>query len=235
MKSVDVSIHHYIFPNINEDGWKFISLAAVLALVAALIWFPLGCVFFVLALWCFYSFRDVNRVTPVLSGAVIAPADGYVVAISREKGPSVFGLDRKNFTKICVYSGFFDAHISRIPVKSTVSAVFYDSGRFTGNRSKNDIRNERLLIALKHSGNTEFVIQQTATFCGGRLRKKIKKGDELLAGQRFGWTRFCAYTEIFLPDKTEPQVCVGQYLIGGETVIADVKSDAPRLEGEIRK
>jgi len=236
MKSVNTSLQHDIFPNINEDGWKFVSLSAVLTFAAALICFPLGCLFFILSLWCFYSFRDKNRVTPVLSGAVIAPTDGYVISIAKEKGPDILGLDKKNFTRISIYSGFFDAHISRIPIKSTVAKIFYSSGKmFTANFNKNDFRNESLLIALKGCDGLNFVIRQTATFCGGRLLTKIKKGDELLAGQRFGSTRFCAYTDILLPEKTEPQICTGQYLIGGETIIADTKSDAPRLEGEIRK
>ena len=63
---------------------------------------------------------------------------------------------------------------------------------------------------------------------------KLKKGDEYLTGQRIGSIRFGGYVDIFLPEKVCPQVCVGQTVIAGETVIADIKSDAPRLEGEIR-
>ena len=46
--------------------------------------------------------------------------------------------------------------------------------------------------------------------------------------------RFGGYIDLFLPDKVEPQVCVGQKMIAGETIMADIKSDAPRIEGEIR-
>ena len=56
----------------------------------------------------------------------------------------------------------------------------------------------------------------------------------MLTGSRFGHTRFGAYIDLFLPEKIEPQVCIGQTMIAGETIIADIKSDAPRIEGEIR-
>ena len=96
MKSVNISLHRFLFPNINEDGWKFISAMAVVSLILAMLWFPLGLVSFMLTIWCFYAFRDPVRVTPVLSTAVLAPADGLIVAISREKGPDALGLGNKN-------------------------------------------------------------------------------------------------------------------------------------------
>ena len=78
------------------------------------------------------------------------------------------------------------------------------------------------------------MLQQTALFCSKRIVSYLKKGDEFAAGQRFGFIRFGGYVDLYLPEKIEPQVCIGQYLIGGETIVADIKSDAPRIEGEIR-
>ena len=235
MKSVDTSLHHYFFPNINEDGWKFISVMAAISLILALLWLPLGCVAFLITIGCFYCFRDPVRVTPVLSGAVIAPADGVVVSINKEKGPDALGLQNKKFSRVCIFSSFFDANITRAPIKSKINNIFYDCGKkFTGSFNKTDIGNERLLFSLRHSEGFDFVIQQTAVFCSKRICSKLKKGDEFIAGQRFGFIRFGGYTDIFLPETVEPQICVGQKMIAGETIIADIKSDAPRIEGEIR-
>jgi phosphatidylserine decarboxylase len=235
MKSVDISLHHHFFPNINEDGWKFISILALLSLILVLIWFPLGCFSFFLTVWCFYSFRDPIRITPVVSDAVIAPVDGIIVSVTREKGPEVLGLGRKNFTRVGIFSSIFDTHISRMPIKCKINKTFYDAGKkFITSTDKNNIGNERMLIALKYNNSTDFVVQQTAVFCNKSIITKIKNSDEFLAGQKFGFTRFCAYTDIFLPEKTEPLVCVGQTMIAGETVMANINSDAPRIEGEVR-
>ena len=235
MKPAKNSLHNHIFPNINEDGWKFVSVAALVSIVFALIWFPLGCLSFVLTIFCFYCFRDAPRVTPILSGAVIAPADGYIISINKEKGPDALGLQNKNFTRISIYSSLFDQHISRIPIKSKVYKTFYDAGKkFTGNFNKEDMGNERMLICLRHSEGSEIALQQTAVLCNNRIKHKVKYAQEFNAGERFGFIRFGGYTDIFLPEKTEPQVCVGQRMIAGETIMADIKSDAPRIEGEIR-
>ena len=235
MKSVDFSIQHRIFPNIYDDGWKFIVCVVVISLVLAMIWLPLGTIAFVFTLLCFYNFRDPDRVTTILSSAVVAPADGYVVAISKEKGPDAFGLQNKNFTRITIYSSIFDAHVNRIPIKGKINKIFYSAGKvFTGNLDKSCIGNEKMMFSLKNSEGLDFVLQQSAVFCNKRIITNIKSGDEFLAGNRFGFIRFGGYTDILLPDKVQPIVCLGQYMIAGETIIADIVSDAPRLEGEIR-
>ena len=102
------------------------------------------------------------------------------------------------------------------------------------NFQKDNIGNERMLICLRHSEGKEIALQQTAVFCNKRIKDKVKYAQEFNAGERFGFMRFGGYTDIFLPEKTEPQVCVGQTMIAGETIMADIKSDAPRIEGEIR-
>ncbi len=235
MKSVNISLHRFLFPNINEDGWKFISAMAVISLILAMLWFPLGIVSFMLTIWCFYAFRDPLRVTPVLSTAVLAPADGLIVAITREKGPDVLGLGNKNYTRVSIFTSPLDAGINRMPIKGKITKVFYDAGKpCTKTFDKNDMGNEKALFVLRNANNLDFAVQQTAVFCNHRVVQKAKIGDEFAAGQRFGFMRLGGYVDLFLPDKIEPQVCVGQKMVAGETVVADIKSDAPRIEGEIR-
>ena len=208
---------------------------ALLTVVMALIWLPLGVAFLLLDIWCFLSFRNPDRITPILSSVVVAPADGTIVAIIKEKGPDCLGLQNKKFHKIRIYSGWSDVHINRMPIKAKVGNVFYDCGKkFSGSFDVNNIGNEKFAAALKHSDGYDFALQQTAVLCSQRTVIKLKKGDEYLTGQRIGSIRFGGYVDIFLPEKVCPQVCVGQTVIAGETVIADIKSDAPRLEGEIR-
>lgn len=235
MKTVDTSLRHYLLPNINDNGWKYISIMTVFAIFTALIWFPLGVVFFALSVWCFYAFRDPDRVTPIISDALIAPADGVITSITKEKGPDCLGFANKTFVKISIFSGICDANIYRCPIKSKIAKVFYDCGKnFSLSLNKDDIGNERLSFSLKTSNGYEFIIQQTSTLCSKRLKAGFKQGQEFLAGQRIGYSVFGAYTDIFLPEKVSPIVCVGQKMIAGETIMADLHSDAPRIEGEIR-
>ena len=235
MKYINTSLRHYVLPNIFDDGWKFISFMIVITLLAAIIWIPAGVVLFLLTAWCFYNFRDPQRVTPLISDAVIAPADGIVSAIIKEKGPDCLGLGHKTFIKICITPRFFDSNVYRCPIKSKVNKYFYDCGkRFSASFAKENIAQETLSVLFKTSTGQECVLRQTAVFCSPRLKPIFKQGEEILAGKRIGFSRFGAYTDILLPEKTTITACLGQTLISGETIIADLQSDAPRIEGEIR-
>lgn len=232
MKAVNTAFH---IPDIDEDGWKFVSVMAVLTVILALIWLPLGMAFLVLDIWCFLSFRNPERVTPVLSSALVAPIDGVVIGINKEKGPDCVGLQNKSFYKIRIHSNLFCTHINRMPIKAKIGNVFYDCGKkLSASLRADNISNERYVFSFRHSEGYDFAIRQTALLCNNRIVNHLKRGEEYLAGQRIGSIRFGGYIDIFLPEKICLLACVGQTMIAGETIIADIKSEAPRIEGEIR-
>ena len=49
-----------------------------------------------------------------------------------------------------------------------------------------------------------------------------------MAGERFGIIRFGSRTDLYLPEGVRPLVAVGQTMVGGETVIADLSQPRPR-------
>ena len=76
MKTIDISWRRYILPNIHNEGWKFVGIFAAITALLAMIWQPLGWIGLVLTVWCFYFFRDPERVTPDKPDLVVSPADG---------------------------------------------------------------------------------------------------------------------------------------------------------------
>ena len=63
---------------IHKEGWRFIPIFAVVALLLFLLWEPLGWIGLGLTVWCYYFFRDPPRVTPTRPGLFVSPADGVV-------------------------------------------------------------------------------------------------------------------------------------------------------------
>jgi phosphatidylserine decarboxylase len=49
-----------------------------------------------------------------------------------------------------------------------------------------------------------------------------KEGQVLTTGERFGIIRFGSRTDLYLPEGVLPLVSVGQRMIGGETVLAEL-------------
>jgi len=71
---------------------------------------------------------------------------------------------------------------------------------------------------------------QIAGLVARRIVTFANEGDSVGTGQRFGLIRFGSRTDIYLPPGKTALVSVGQRMVGGETVVADLKSDEPERE-----
>ena len=63
---------------------------------------------------------------------------------------------------------------------------------------------------------------QIAGLIARRILCDAKEGESVRAGARFGIIRFGSRTDLYLPEGVQPLVAVGQTMIGGETVIAEL-------------
>ena len=81
-RTIDISWRRYIFPNINNEGWRFVGIFAAVTAMLAILWQPLGWLGLVLTIWCYYFFRDPERITPDTPDVVVSPADGTVQMIA---------------------------------------------------------------------------------------------------------------------------------------------------------
>ena len=71
---------------------------------------------------------------------------------------------------------------------------------------------------------------QIAGLIARRIVPFVKPGDTLGVGQRVGMIRFGSRVDVYLPRGTGSKVMLGQKVIAGETVIAEIGSQ-PLLEG----
>ncbi len=236
MKNIDISLQKYIFPNINQDGWKFVSIFAVATALLGLIWIPLGLIGLVLTVWCYYFFRDPDRVTPDIKDAVVAPADGVVQMITRVTGPQELGLNTKTFNRISIFMSVFNVHVNRSPATGKIQKMKYIKGKFlnaTLDKASKD--NERQLLSMKTDSGKDIAFVQIAGLVARRIVCLAKEGDEYQMGQRFGWIRFGSRLDVYLPTDIEPLVCVGQTMIAGETILANLTAEKQnRPQGVVR-
>jgi phosphatidylserine decarboxylase len=228
MKLVDLDF------NFHREGYVFISLAALLTCILGLVGgeelFFLGLLFTV---WCCYFFRDPVRVTPTRAGLIISPADGKIVSILNIDPEADMGLDDKAYTRISIFLSVFDVHVNRIPADGRVIERNYRKGKFfNATRDKASVDNERMSIALELTGDhpkagARIGVVQIAGFIARRIVCSAQTGDTFKAGRRYGIIRFGSRVDIYLPQGINPLVSVGQYMIGGETIIADCLDSEP--------
>ena len=235
MKTIDISWRRYILPNIHNEGWKFVGIFAAITALLAMIWQPLGWIGLVLTVWCFYFFRDPERVTPDKPDLVVSPADGTVQMITKVKAPEELGLGDAKFTRVSVFMSVFNVHVNRAPAEGKILKSVYVPGKFlnaTLDKASKD--NERQILAMKTKGGKTLCFVQIAGLVARRILCEATEGMEYKAGERFGLIRFGSRLDVYLPEGVEPQVCLGQTMVAGEPVIADLGSNAPQMKGIIR-
>ena len=229
------------FPSVHPEAYKFAAIAAALcALTAFFAWetlaWPLGILVFCILAF----FRDPERVTPQDQRYIVAPADGLITLIQKVPPPRELcaddgrgGLVLKDepVTRVSIFMSVFDVHINRAPIGGTVRNVVYIPGRFMkANLDKASEENERQHLLIERSDGLAVAFTQIAGLVAQRIVPFVKPGDILAAGQRFGLIRFGSRVDVYLPKGTEPRVLMGQKVIAGETVLAEI-GQAPVIEG----
>ncbi len=214
---------------VHPEGYRFLAVfAAVTAVMFLLLPAAFGWLGVVLTLWCAYFFRDPERTTPVRAGLVVAPADGRVSGVREAVPPPELDLGDDPRVCVSIFMNVFNVHVNRSPVDGRVAAITYVPGRFfNAELDKASEDNERQAFTIETPDGPKIGVVQIAGLVARRIVRFVERGDELLAGQRFGLIRFGSRLDVWLPPGTESFVLPGQLTHAGETVIADLKCDLP--------
>jgi phosphatidylserine decarboxylase len=232
---IDVMRRAVLAP-IHRDGWPFIAAFALIALLlGTAVSEPLGWVGALATAWCVFFFRDPERVTPQRGNLVVSPADGLVQMIQPAVPPSELGMAPGPLTRVSIFLNVFDVHVNRVPADGVVTRLAYRAGKFfNAALEKASELNERQSVRLTTPDGRELAFVQIAGLVARRIRCDLKEGQPVRAGERFGLIRFGSRVDVYLPQGAAPLVAIGQRMVAGETVVADLASrEAPR-GGEVR-
>ena len=83
-------------------------------------------------------------------------------------------------------------------------------------------------MMIETSAGTEIGVVQIAGLIARRIVTFVHEGDSVGVGERFGLIRFGIARRVYSAARTHALVAVGQLAIGGETVLADLRSDRAR-------
>lgn len=221
-------------PYLHPEGYRPVAIAACVALVALVIFGGAGLIFagFVVVA-CALFFRDCDRFTPDQEGLVVSPADGVVQSIEMATVPAELGLGAISRLRIAVFMSVFDAHVNRAPIHGRITKIAYQRGAFvSAAREKMSDQNERNSIALVSDQGASVIMVQIAGYIARRIVCYAGLGDTVLAGERVGFIRFGSRVDIYIDPDCAVLVSPGQQMIGGETVLADLKASRDRRQAE---
>ncbi|SNR56565.1 phosphatidylserine decarboxylase [Puniceibacterium sediminis] len=216
----------------HPEGRRFVAIFAGISLVLFLIWDPLGWIGVGLTVWCYYFFRDPQRTTPTRAGLIISPADGIVSLIEPAVPPAELGMPDAPLTRVSVFMNVFNCHVNRAPIAGRISAIAYRPGKFlNASLDKASVDNERNSLCINIADGRQIAVVQIAGLVARRIVCFVTPGTEIATGGRFGLIRFGSRVDVYLPDGVTPMVSIGQTMVAGETVLADLSSDEPPRDG----
>ena len=216
----------------HREGIKFILIFSVISLILFFIYIPLGWVGIGLTIWCYYFFRDPKRTIPVRDGLLVSPADGVISLIEKTMPPPELDIEKEELTRISVFMNVFNCHVNRSPIAGKIMEINYRPGKFfNASLDKASVDNERNSLVLQIPDGRQIVVVQIAGLVARRIVSFVKPKQTLRIGQRFGLIRFGSRVDIYLPTRVQPLVCIGQTMVSGETVIADLNSKELARDG----
>ncbi|MBM1631661.1 phosphatidylserine decarboxylase [Sulfitobacter mediterraneus] len=207
----------------HPEGIKFVAIFAAVTCVLFVFSTFLGWIGVGLTVWCYYFFRDPERVTPDRPGLIISPADGVISLIEPAVPPAELGMPDEALTRVSVFMNVFNCHVNRTPVSGEIRAVSYRPGKFfNASLDKASVDNERNSLCVKMDNGQELAVVQIAGLVARRIVCFVEPGATLQRGERFGLIRFGSRLDVYLPKGVEPMVRIGQTMIAGETVLAEL-------------
>jgi len=207
---------NYPHPILAKEGWPFIAIALVLALLASHYLGAIAILFWLLLAFVVQFFRDPPRPVPADPLAVLSPADGRIVKVEKVRDP----YGERDALLISVFMNVFNVHSNRSSVDATVRTIQYFPGQFVNAAlDKASVENERNAMVLDAGGRTVTLVQ-VAGLVARRILCYAKPGEALARGQRYGFIRFGSRVDVYLPTDAVPNVAPGDKVSATSTILA---------------
>ncbi len=176
-----------------------------------------GLISLFITIFLLFFFRDPKRAIPGGENTVLSPADGKVVVVKDTFENNYF---HENVKQISIFLSIFNVHVNRIPISGIIESVKYIPGKFhVAALPKASLENEQTAIVIA-TDNTKIMVKQIAGILARRIICKIKPGDVVRKGDRYGLIYFGSRVDIFLPVNSEIRVKSGERVKGAKDVIA---------------
>lgn len=198
-------------------AWRY-AIPLIIAGAALWAWAAwwLGAPVLLVAGWVIWFFRDPVRPMPRDPAAILCPADGKVCVVGETAHPDFPGGRARH---MAIFMNVFNVHVQAAPAAGQVARVEYRPGEFLHAESdKASEKNEANDLWLQTPGGP-MLVRQIAGRVARRIICRVRPGDSLRRGEKFGLIRFGSRVEVYVPASVELTVKVGQRVQHTTTVI----------------
>ena len=199
---------------IAKDGIGNIAFLLLVGIAFAFVNVIPALIIFALAALVIWFFRDPDRTANYQDGEFYSPADGKVVEIS-EANHEFTG----ECVKIGIFMNIFSVHVNRAPCSGEVAYLEYVPGKkLAAFAPKASEINERNILGFAGKSGRVLVVQ-IAGLVARRIVCRVRRGDNLRVGERFGMIKLGSRLDVYLPRDTILKVKIGEKVFAGKTCL----------------
>jgi len=206
---------------IHSQAYLYMSILCVIGFIS---WFFLGVSFailwFVLALYVAYFFRQPVYKTDIKDNEILSPAWGKVTSVTEKTSE-----DGTKSIVLSIFLSIFDVHLQCVPCAGKIESLLYTKGKFLNAMNvESSTCNEQNLMVIKADFNNHLIkVTQIAGLIARRILCFKSKGDVLSPGDYYGLIRFGSRVDISLPIDVEIYVKPGDRVNGGLTLLGSFR------------
>lgn len=154
--------------------------------------------------------RDPQRTVPNVKNIIVAPADGKIAEIKR---------DRNKIT-IVISIVMWDVHVQRVPLSGEVLTIEHREGKYLSTKDKDHLeKNFQVITTLKTEVGTIRVFQ-IAGIHANRIETFIDPGAKVNTGDKLGRILLGSTAVLELPPNVKLKIKPGKKVYAGETIMA---------------
>lgn len=205
---------------IARDGLPLIAGGILVTAVLWLVGLPVAALFAAAAtIFVISFFRDPERTVPADPRLILAPADGRVIKVSPVRDGRFLQTEA---TLVSIFMSPLNVHVNRVPVSGRVVDVQYHPGKyFRAFADKASLDNEQTAVVVEDDGGRRLCFVQIAGFVARRIVCRLRPGDHVVRGARYGMIKFGSRADVYLPSTARVRVSVGDRVAAGETGLAE--------------
>ncbi|MDO4461370.1 MAG: phosphatidylserine decarboxylase family protein [Bacteroidia bacterium] len=216
---------------LHKEGYPTIAIAITLFVaVFAACYFTMGlsiATYIILAIFGLFTtlvvsfFRVPHRVTSRMDGAIVAPADGTIVAIEEVDEPEVL---KCRCLQVSVFMSVFNVHINWYPISGAIRYYRHHNGNFKAAwLPKSSTQNERSSVVIENEKGVKILVRQIAGALARRIVTYSKEGQNIEQSSQMGFIKFGSRVDLYLPLGTQIDVKLKDKVVGSQTILGWLK------------
>lgn len=201
------------------------------ALLLGWLWAPLFWIGFIAFVVVLLGTRWSGRTPPNLASGIVAPCDGIVVSVKPMEAPPELRMNDTRAVRVRISSAPTSTNKIYTPISGSLEHVAIESGdsSIPIAMRADDEGLARVWMCFESQGQQVGIRLASGGF-GPRLETDMSAGDIARLGKPCATRRLGGWCDLYIPAGSGQLIWPGQTLVGGETVIARLRSDSDETE-----